>query len=99
MLGLQRGDGVRVVGERKKSGVDQRGGFEDEEEDDVLFQSLFSWTAARKGEKVELRDLNTFPRAIARLVADGGDVLETKFSVDSLRSLERVGFRKEADEL
>ena len=73
------------LGNAKKSGVDQRGGFEDEEEDDVLFQSLFSWTAARKGEKVELRDLNTFPRAIARLVADGGDVLETKFSVGFTR--------------
>ena len=72
-----------------KRGVDQRGGFEEEEDDDddddVLFQSLFSWTAAREGEKVELRDLNTFPRAIARLVADGGDVLETKFSVGFTR--------------
>tara|TARA_B100000073_G_C23740145_1_gene573468 strand:- start:2189 stop:4165 length:1977 start_codon:yes stop_codon:yes gene_type:complete len=75
-------------------GVDQKrddDGFEDE--DDVLFQSLFSWTttAARKGEEMEdLRDLNTFPRAIARLVADGtkgdDDVLETKkFSVGFTR--------------
>ena len=55
-----------------------------EEDDDVLFQSLFSWTAARKGEDVDLRDLNTFPRAIARLVADGDDVLET-FSVGFTR--------------
>ena len=77
------------LGNAKRDGVDQRGGFEEEEDDDddddVLFQSLFSWTAARKGEKVELRDLNTFPRAIARLVADGGDVLETKFSVGFTR--------------
>ena len=72
-------------------GVDQKrdDGFEDE--DDVLFQSLFSWTtAARKGEEMDLRDLNTFPRAIARLVADGtkgdDDVLETKkFSVGFTR--------------
>ena len=67
---------------KKRFGVDQkRDGFEDE--DDVLFQSLFSWTtAARKGEEMDLRDLNTFPRAIARLVGDGtkgdDDVLETK---------------------
>ena len=75
---------------KKRFGVDQkRDGFEDE--DDVLFQSLFSWTtAARKGEEMDLRDLNTFPRAIARLVADGtkgdDDVLETKkFSVGFTR--------------
>ena len=74
----------------KRFGVDQkRDGFEDE--DDVLFQSLFSWTtAARKGEEMDLRDLNTFPRAIARLVGDGtkgdDDVLETKkFSVGFTR--------------
>ena len=75
---------------KKRFGVDQkRDGFEDE--DDVLFQSLFSWTtAARKGEEMDLRDLNTFPRAIARLVGDGtkgdDDVLETKkFSVGFTR--------------
>ena len=76
---------------KKRFGVDQKrdDGFEDE--DDVLFQSLFSWTtAARKGEEMDLRDLNTFPRAIARLVADGtkgdDDVLETKkFSVGFTR--------------
>ena len=63
---------------------------DDEDEDDVLFQSLFSWTTAgrRKGEEMDLRDLNTFPRAIARLVGDGtkgdDDVLET-FSVGFTR--------------
>ena len=81
------------LGKKRFGGVDQKrddDGFEDE--DDVLFQSLFSWTttAARKGEEMDLRDLNTFPRAIARLVADGtkgdDDVLETKkFSVGFTR--------------
>mmetsp|Transcript_9975 Transcript_9975/g.28746 ORF Transcript_9975/g.28746 Transcript_9975/m.28746 type:complete len:683 (+) Transcript_9975:155-2203(+) len=78
------------LGKKRFGGVDQkRDGFEDE--DDVLFQSLFSWTtAARKGEEMDLRDLNTFPRAIARLVGDGtkgdDDVLETKkFSVGFTR--------------
>ena len=80
------------LGKKRFGGVDQKrddDGFEDE--DDVLFQSLFSWTtAARKGEEMDLRDLKTFPRAIARLVADGtkgdDDVLETKkFSVGFTR--------------